>query len=177
LPERAAYYAANPDASPRNPFDQFSLLVNGNSVDWNSQPLSIDVGRYRFKWGDESHVTVCVETAFHLSESAQDTELDIDVRLISERLFYRSGWQYGNNAAQTYMTIPMPDGRVMHKALNSIRLSKGDPDKVRFDLYPFSNDESVGLHDVTLRLISNGLRRDLVLNLNVLPKVHSAPPS
>jgi hypothetical protein len=166
LRERAAYYASHPGSSTRNPFDQISLLLNGQLVDWSSERIAFSAPARWLNPGDEATQAVSIDAAFHLLDTAVDTELDIDVRLITRADFPRSGWEISRGSSQIYTSITMPDGCVMHKPLSAVRVSLGDPDKTVFDLYPDENVSAPTLYPMTLRLISSGLRRDLHLEVN-----------
>jgi hypothetical protein len=94
--------------------------------------------------------------------------LDIDVRLITDANFSRSGWQFPSGGGQVYSTIAMPYHRVMHKPSNTVRVSIGNPDQVIFDLYrrtrPIQEDAK---YPMTLHLIAAGLQRDMPLQVTV----------
>ncbi|HEX8312305.1 MAG TPA: hypothetical protein VF614_13370, partial [Chthoniobacteraceae bacterium] len=168
LRERAAYYLANPDVSSRDPFDEVILLLNGRAIDWTlTDSLTLAV-RCRFlrDHNDSYYWGVPLDADFHLVESTTETDVEIQVRLITPSDYPTSGWAAYEGVIQSYATIRMPGGEVMHKALNTVRLSPGDPDRVCFELRPAVGHNYVGTSiPMTLRLISRGLRRDIQLSV------------
>lgn len=160
LRQRAVYYLANPMTPTRNPFDQLTVLFNGEPIDFGALVVRRSVVRDFDP--SSSKYALTLDFAFHLREAAVDNELDVDVRLITRSKFDRSGWRFDRGSSQLYTTIAMPDGRVMHKPLNAARVCLGDADKIVFDLY---TDRMVGVEPMTLRLISSGLRRDVALEV------------
>lgn len=165
LRERAAYYLAHPEASARNPFEQFSIIVNGVSVTGTTE--SIDVEAPVFWPANDAGQHVRLDVALHLADNAILPELEVNLRLITSNKFIECGWWMSKSSSQTYTTIDMPDGRLMHRPLSAIRLSPGDPDKIAFDLAPneILTGESSGV--MTLRLLVEGLRRDITINFTV----------
>ena len=95
------------------------LLLNGRAVDWNlpAIPITASVEHSLASSGDR--YVVSIDAAFHLLDIALDNEVDVDVRLITEAKFSRSGWRFYSGSSQLYTTIAMPDGRVMNKPLNT----------------------------------------------------------
>lgn len=167
LRQRASYYLSNPAASTRNPFDQLSILLNGELLNWDSDTVRV-TGFLLPLNTHNREPTIRIDAAFHLLDNAIDSELDVDVRLITEARFARSGWQYHGGGSQVYSTITMPDHRVMHKASNTVRVSIGDPDQVIFDLFPGKHPlQENAEYPMTLRLMASGLRRDVALQVNV----------
>jgi hypothetical protein len=163
LKERASYYATHPGSTTRDPFNQFTLLLNGGAVDWAADTMPVTARlvhkEYPSRWA------LPIEAAFHLTDDAVENELEINVRLITPPLYDRSGWDWGGGTNQIYTTVSMPDGRVMHKPLNTVRLSSGDPDTIGFNLFP--TDVSIrNVQPMILRLIASGLRRDIVLEVS-----------
>jgi hypothetical protein len=171
LRERAAYYALNPRASTRNPFDQITLLLNGQVVDCAAAREAIPVvanSRLVTLRDNDRAWALNINAAFHLRDDSVAVEpVEVEVRLITDVSFPLAGWELPDGPTQIYTTISMPGGDVMHKPLNTIRVSPGDPDKVEFDLLlsEFDYDAQSSLV-MTLRLISAGLRRDLQLHVS-----------
>lgn len=159
LRARAAYYISHPNTPTRSPFEQVTLLLNGQAVDWNTE--SIGVASRVQSQRDDSWIRL--DAAFHLSEAALDSEVEIVVRLITDAFFESSGWEM--NGGLTYTSITMPDGRIMHKPHGPARISVGDPDKIVFDLHPTNVLEARRSHSMTLQLMAAGLRRDLKLSV------------
>jgi hypothetical protein len=167
LRERALYYASHPSTSTRNPFDQLAILLNGELLNWQSKTVCVTAS-VQPPTDYHSEHAVRIVAAFHLLDGALDAEVDLDVRLITGANFVRSGWGYPTGGSQVYATITMPDGRVMHKPLDRVRVSAGDPDQVVFDLYrrtrPLEEDVE---YPMTLRLIAAGLQWDVALQVYV----------
>jgi hypothetical protein len=164
LRDRASYYIAHPETSIRDPFEQFSLFINGELVDWRVGTIDIKSPLKLIGSGKEADFGISIDASFHLGEDAVESPLRIETRLITPPEFKNSGWENDRGPSYVYSIIEMPDGRIMHKAADAVDVSVGDPDKVVFDLYPETQDIE-GKYPMVLRLFSQGLRRDLSLNV------------
>ena len=166
LYKRAAYYAANPGTPSRDPFSQFMLLLNGVTIEASDSTVDIESNLTFREENNSYRHYLPLEAAFHLSEDALDTEINVDVRLITDATLSSSGRSFSENTSEIYTTIPMPDGQLMHKPNNPVRISLGDPDKAVFDLYP-QGIKSEQVYLMTLRLLSSGLQRDISVQVSL----------
>lgn len=164
--ERVAHFLSNPTATAIDPFDQIELLINGVLVRPSETCVNLKVAKRWQVFGEEHFRSVSIDVAIHLSSSSLVDELDLDVRLITDQRYQRSAWFTSANSMQEYTTINMPDATLMHKPLNSIRLAKGDPDKIVFDLIESFSDSDT-LHRMILRLKSEGLLREIHLAVDL----------
>jgi len=78
LRQRASYYLSNPAASTRNPFDQMSILLNGELLNWHSDIVRVTAS-VSPPTGYDRESAIRIDAAFHLLDSALDSELEVDV--------------------------------------------------------------------------------------------------
>lgn len=170
LKSRASFYLRNPSSSTLNPFDQVTLILNEwILLDTREMPIEIEVP---VSWSSKrgfggSSVEILAE--FHLNVTSPLPKIDIDVRLITPRIFDISGrTSWGTNLL--YGKISMPDGTLLHKPEAPVTVSIGDPDSIKFELYSSDLDAFVlnSKHSLILRLISSGLVRDLHIEVTLV---------
>lgn len=168
--KRASYYITNPFATTKNPFKQLALLVNGAAADLSAEAVVLPAA---LLMSDDFAIGLIVEISLHLTDEEADEEIEVDVRLISSSSFPTAEHRIGPGTKATYTSIPMRDGRVLHRPLStSIRLSGGDPDIVVFHLIHDGVWQREDL--MTLRLFCSGVRRDLPLRF--LRKANPSAP-
>ncbi len=169
LAERSMYYFHHPAASSTNPFQHIQVLVNRIPIDVRSPSSPIELFGGWVETGASQHSLIVPLTVdIHLSDSIAADELSIELRLITSQSFPKSGIQYDGGGSSVYSIVDMPDGKIMHRPSNSLRLRVGDPDRFTFHLeVDISILDTLNEEEIVLRFISEGLTSDISLNTTV----------
>lgn len=167
LTERLRHYIQNPGSEVIDPFQALQLSINGIDLDLSATgPLEVTADHYLDSNEDTLGHAVVLEVGGHLPPDSQVESVSCDVYLISSSEFPICLVKHDSHASSVYSSIRQSNGTIVHKPIGSLYLSRGSWDTVPFHLRQSKWNAAVpNKIEVQLRVLSDGLVRDIELNV------------
>jgi len=176
LGARLSYYKVNPNAMANDPFSSLKLIVNGTPIDFTSEFRPI----VKATAGIDGHsgalfMGISVDVAIHLPVESVEESFTCDFLLLSDISFPRCAGNGESGGRVIYSSIKAGNKQIVHKPLSALHVLRGGWDTASFHLMSQRHVTVRTETQVCLRLICQGLVRDVEITIDILKKKSNRP--